>query len=82
MVIFIINNTLFETYDFLLLQVAIMDIYKIRVIAKNMSIEPKKMNKAQLIKSIQIKEGNSPCFKKAGNHCDQADCLWKNDCLK
>ena len=58
-----------------------MDIYKIRVIAKNMDIKPKGMNKADLIKSIQIKEGNSPCFKTAGKYCDQADCLWRSDCL-
>ena len=58
-----------------------MDIYEIRVIAKNMDIEPKGMNKADLIKSIQIKEGNFPCFKTAGSHCDQEDCLWRSDCL-
>jgi len=58
-----------------------MNIYDIRVIAKNMGIDPRKMNKADLIKSIQIKEGNSPCFKTAGNYCDQEDCLWRSDCL-
>jgi len=34
-----------------------MNIYDIRVIAKNMGIDPKKMNKTDLIKSIQIKRG-------------------------
>jgi hypothetical protein len=56
--------------------------YEIRVIAKNMGIEPKKKNKADLIKTIQIKEENTPCFKTAGIYCDQADCCWRSDCLK
>jgi hypothetical protein len=62
--------------------VAIMTIYDVRVIAENMGIAPKKMNKSDLIKSIQIKEGNFPCFKTADNYCDQKDCCWKSDCLK
>ena len=57
-------------------------IYEIRMIAKNMGIDPKKMNKTNLIKSIQIKEGNTPCFKTADIYCDQTDCLWNSDCLK
>ena len=59
-----------------------MTIYDVRVIAKNMGIDPKKMKKRDLIRSIQIKEGNTPCFKTADTYCDQADCLWKSDCLK
>lgn len=59
-----------------------MNIYDIRVIAKNMGIDPKKMNKTDLIKSIQIKEGNSPCYKTAGSYCEQTDCLWRSDCLE
>jgi hypothetical protein len=58
-----------------------MTIYKIRVIAKDMGIDPKKKNKADLIKSIQQNEGKAPCFKTAGTYCDQADCCWRNDCL-
>ena len=59
-----------------------MTIYEIRVIAKDMGIDPKKKNKADLIKSIQVKEGNNPCFKTAGTYCDQTDCCWRKDCLK
>ena len=59
-----------------------MTIYEIRIIAKNMGIEPKKKNKADLIKAIQIKEGNQPCFKTAGTYCEQVDCCWRSDCLK
>jgi hypothetical protein len=58
-----------------------MTIYDIRVIAKNMGINPRKMNKSDLIRTIQIKEGNTPCFKTASSDCDQKDCLWRSDCL-
>jgi len=51
-----------------------MTIYELRVIAKNMGIDPRKKNKANLIKTIQSKEGNVPCFKTAGNSCYQEDC--------
>ena len=59
-----------------------MAIFDIRVIAKNMGIDPKKLNKTDLIRSIQLKEGKTPCFKTADTYCDQAGCLWRSDCLK
>ena len=60
----------------------IMTIYELRVIAKNMGVDPRKKNKANLIKTIQSKEGNVPCFKTAGNSCYQEDCRWQRDCYK
>ena len=63
-------------------KVTIMTIFEIRIIAKNLGIAPEKKNKADLIKSIQVKEGNIPCFKTAANYCDQTDCCWRKDCLK
>jgi hypothetical protein len=59
-----------------------MSIYEIRLIASKMDIDPKKLNKKDLIGLIQIKEGKTPCFKSADTYCDQADCLWKSDCLR
>jgi hypothetical protein len=59
-----------------------MTMYEIRVIANKIGINPKKMNKMDLIRLIQIQEWNTPCFKTAGSYCDQADCLWRSDCLK
>jgi hypothetical protein len=59
-----------------------MSIYEIRLIASKMGTDPEKLNKKDLIGSIQIKEGKAPCFKKANTYCDQAGCLWKSDCLK
>ena len=59
-----------------------MTIYEIRVITNNMGINPQKMNKTNLTSSIQLQVGNTPCLKTAGTYCDQADCLWKSDCLR
>jgi len=59
-----------------------MSIYEIRLKASKMGIDPKKLNKKDLIGSIQIKEGKTPCFKTAATYCDQAGFLWKSDCLK
>ena len=39
--------------------------------------------KAELIKTIQQKEGNFACFGTAiDGFCDQDKCLWRTDCLK
>ena len=40
-----------------------------------------KFKKRELIKAIQIKEGNFDCFGTAINYCDQLKCLWRKDCL-
>ena len=54
---------------------------EIKAIAKKMSINPGKMRKAELIKTIQIEENNTPCFQTAEDSCDQAGCCWRGDCL-
>jgi hypothetical protein len=59
-----------------------MTIYEIRKMAKKMGINPNEINKMDLIRSIQIKEGNTPCYKTADNSCVMTDCLWKSDCFK
>jgi hypothetical protein len=53
----------------------------IRAIAKKRGIKPGKMNKAALIKSIQIKEGNVDCYKTITD-CSQMDCCWRQSCQK
>ncbi|MBI9099812.1 MAG: hypothetical protein JEY91_15135 [Spirochaetaceae bacterium] len=59
-----------------------MLVKEIRVLAEGLGITPGKMKKANLIKAIQISEGNFPCFETAEGSCDQADCRWREDCLK
>jgi len=57
-----------------------MNVQTIKAMAKKMSIEPGSMNKVELVRSIQEKEGNLPCFKTAQASCDQQDCCWRSDC--
>jgi hypothetical protein len=58
-----------------------MTVKEIRMIAKNMNINPGKMKKAELIKTIQIQENNTPCFQTAAGACNQTGCCWRSDCL-
>ena len=53
---------------------------EIREMAEKMGLIPGKMNKKALIRAIQEKEGNTPCFKRERYPCDQYDCCWRNDC--
>lgn len=39
------------------------------------------MKKAELIRAIQVGEGNFACFGTAESNCDQLDCCWRQDCL-
>ncbi len=39
------------------------------------------MKKVELIRAIQSKEGNFPCFGTAEDYCDQLSCLYREDCL-
>jgi len=57
-----------------------MNMNKIKDIARNMNLDPGSMNKKDLIRLVQEKEGNTPCFKTDVQSCDQFDCCWRNDC--
>lgn len=37
--------------------------------------------KQELIRSIQEKGGQIPCFQTGKKSCDRLDCRWRNDCL-
>ena len=59
-----------------------MKIDDIRKLARAIGIKPGKLNKSQLIHSIQRQEGNFDCFGSAvGGECDQHACGWREDCL-
>ncbi len=59
-----------------------MKIQEIREIAGRMGIIAGKMNKAELIRTIQRAEGNSDCYATKGRGCDQIKCLWRKDCIE
>ena len=55
---------------------------EIRSIAKSLGIAPGRSTKRDLIRRIQVGEGNFPCFATAEDlACDQATCLWRDDCF-
>ena len=59
-----------------------MTLPEIKKIAQQVGI-PATGTKGDLIKSIQMKEGNFACFGTASTgFCDQYGCIWRTDCLK
>lgn len=51
--------------------------------AKQLGIRGTKMRKGEMIRAIQHAEGNSACFGADWRFsCSQADCAWREDCLK
>jgi len=61
-----------------------MKISAVREIARNRGMtKTGKMDKTELIRSIQREEGNYDCFATPYVHeCNQFGCLWREDCLK
>lgn len=58
-----------------------MNMQLVREKAKLLDLRPGKMKKANLIHTIQSKEGNPTCFGTAKDFCDQIECCWRKDCL-
>jgi len=58
-----------------------MKITEIRKKAGKMGLKTGRMNKAGMIRAIQIAEGNFPCFGTAKQYCDRVNCCWRKDCL-
>jgi hypothetical protein len=50
--------------------------------AKELGIKTAGLRKVEKIKAIQGAEGNFDCFGTASDYCDQASCLFRQDCLK
>lgn len=59
-----------------------MGMPEIRKKAKKLGIRPGKLKKAELIHTIQVTEGCTPCFGRSNGYCTNTDCCFMNDCLK
>jgi len=60
-----------------------MQMQEIRTIAKNFGIKTSRQTKVELVRSIQVAEGNFSCFATATDGvCDQTDCVWRDDCFE
>ena len=59
-----------------------MRMSEIHKIAKKLGIKSFGKKKIDLIREIQEKEGNIPCFRTDRvNHCNEINCLWRDDCI-
>lgn len=58
-----------------------MTVNEIKAIAKQAGIKVGSMKKDELIRTIQIREGNSACFGSGVQGCGQHSCLWREECL-
>ncbi len=57
-----------------------MKVNDIRNKARDLGVKNSaRMNKTDLIKSIQTAEGNSPCYQEIVD-CGIEDCLWREEC--
>jgi hypothetical protein len=59
-----------------------MKMNEIRKMAKNMKINSFGKTKVDLVREIQLKEGNFDCFGRVTDFCDQMDCCFREDCFK
>jgi len=59
-----------------------MTVKEIKVIARKMGIQAGKMKKADLVRMIQMTEGNTSCFQTGvATTCGQENCCWRSDCM-
>ena len=54
---------------------------QIKGMARRFEINPAGLSRTELVRKIQIAEGNFPCYRTAEKSCDQPDCLWLDDCV-
>lgn len=58
-----------------------MKLEEIKEIARQHNIKVGKLKKAELVKAIQMAEGNEACFaSEQAADCGQGECLWRTDC--
>jgi hypothetical protein len=58
-----------------------MKVAEVKEIAAQRGIKAGKMNKRDLIRTVQVTEGNENCFDTGkSRECGQIECLWRDDC--
>lgn len=51
-------------------------------LAKKHHVSAGGLSKTELIRKLQLSEGNFDCYARASDGvCDQPECLWREDCL-
>ncbi|UCE46938.1 MAG: Rho termination factor N-terminal domain-containing protein [Phycisphaerales bacterium] len=59
-----------------------MKMPEVRAKARSLGLMPGRMKKMDLIHAIQMAEGYTPCFARAGGQCSNLSCCFIEDCLK
>ncbi|TWJ32660.1 SAP domain-containing protein [Geobacter argillaceus] len=58
-----------------------MKMQDVKEIAKSRGIKAGKLNKGELVRSIQADEGNEACYETGqAAVCGQESCIWRDDC--
>ena len=58
-----------------------MNVDEIKGIAREKRVKVGKVTKKELVRAIQLAEGNSPCFDTSVSKvCGQDSCLWRGHC--
>jgi len=58
-----------------------MKMEEIKAIARQKQVKVGRLTKRDLVRAIQLDEGNSPCFDtKTSKECGQDSCLWRDHC--
>ena len=60
-----------------------LSIIEVKQKAKALGLQVEKTaKKADIIRAIQVAEGNTPCFgTRTDGTCEQKGCCWRADCL-
>lgn len=58
-----------------------MNLTDVKNKAKEVGVSVSKKKKHDLIREIQIAEGNDACFGTPEGSCDQENCFFRSDCL-
>ncbi len=59
-----------------------MTLPEIKLKAMALGLKPGRMKKTDLIHTVQITEGYTPCFGYSNGSCGHTDCCFMDDCLK
>jgi len=68
-------------FDNLYYQGDAMKMIEVKQKAKMLGIMSGKLQKSDLIKFIQLHEGNDICFGSDNKQCSHMECCWRSDCL-
>jgi hypothetical protein len=59
-----------------------MNMTEIKAKAKSLGINPGKMKKIELVRTVQMAEGNNPCYGTNDGSCPWTECCFMGDCHK